>query len=62
MNEDEAYRELLGDDPARVARAEAALWETWTHSGRPEVDRLLRDGVAAMERQDFPAPRSSSPT
>jgi len=54
VNEDEAYRELLGDDPARVARAEAALWETWTHSGRPEVDRLLRDGVAAMERQDFP--------
>jgi tetratricopeptide (TPR) repeat protein len=54
VNEDEAYRELLGDDPARVARAEAALWETWTHSDRPEVDRLLRDGVAAMERQDFP--------
>jgi tetratricopeptide (TPR) repeat protein len=54
VNEDEAYRELLGDDPERVARAEAALWETWTHSGRPEVDRLLRDGVAAMERQEFP--------
>ena len=26
----------------------------WTHSGIPEVDRLLRDGVAAMERRDFP--------
>ena len=54
MNEDQAYRELLGDDPARIARAEALLWELWTHSGLSEVDRLLRDGVAAMERQDFP--------
>jgi tetratricopeptide (TPR) repeat protein len=53
MTEEQAYRELLGDDPARVARAEAVLWETWTHSGNAEVDRLLRDGVAAMERQDF---------
>src|SRR4029450_928459 len=53
MTEEQAYRELLGDDPARGARGEAVLWEPWPPSGNAEVDRLLRDGVAAMERQDF---------
>ena len=54
MTEDEALAALRGDDPARAARAEAALWAMWCRSGIPTVDVLLRDGVAAMERQDLP--------
>jgi tetratricopeptide (TPR) repeat protein len=49
MTEDQAYRELIGDDPDRAAQAAAALWDIWCRSGIPEVDRLFRDGVAAME-------------
>jgi tetratricopeptide (TPR) repeat protein len=54
MTEEQAYRELTGDDPARAARAAAALWEIWSRSGVPEVDRLFHDGVGAMEARDFP--------
>jgi tetratricopeptide (TPR) repeat protein len=50
MTEAEALAALRGDDPALAARAEATLWEIWCHSGVPEVDRLLQDGVEAMER------------
>lgn len=53
MTEDEAYRELTGDDPARAARAAAALWDMWSRSGNAEVDRLFAEGVAAMEARDF---------
>ena len=53
MTEDEAYRELRGDDPARAAQAAGALWDMWSRSGNGEVDRLFRDGVAAMEARDF---------
>ena len=52
MGEDEALAILRGDDPERVAQAEAALWAMWSRSGIPEVDALLRAGVLAMERQD----------
>jgi tetratricopeptide (TPR) repeat protein len=52
MTEAEALAALRGDDPARAARAEAALWEIWCRSGIPEVDRLLRDGVEALERRE----------
>jgi tetratricopeptide (TPR) repeat protein len=54
MTEEQAYRELTGDDRARAAQAAAALWEIWCRSGVPEVDRLFRDGVAAMESRDLP--------
>ncbi len=53
MTEDEALAALRGDDPAHAARAEAALWEMWCRSDIPDVDVLLRDGIAAMERQDL---------
>ena len=53
MNEAEALSILRGDDPAEAARAEAALWTLWCRSGDADVDRLLREGVEAMERQDL---------
>jgi tetratricopeptide (TPR) repeat protein len=53
VTEDEALSVLRGSDPEAAARAEAALWEMWCRSGRPEVDALLRRGVEAMERQDI---------
>lgn len=52
MTEAEALAALRGDDPAKIARAEATLWQIWCHSGIPAVDRLLREGIEAMERQD----------
>jgi tetratricopeptide (TPR) repeat protein len=53
MTEEQASRELTGDDPARAAQAAAALWDIWCRSGIPEVDRLFRDGVTAMESRDL---------
>jgi tetratricopeptide (TPR) repeat protein len=53
MTEDEALAILRADDPADAARAEAFLWAMWSRSGNEEVDALLREGVEAMERQDF---------
>ena len=53
MTEAEALAALRGDDPALAARAEATLWRIWCDSGDPELDRLLREGVEAMERRDL---------
>lgn len=53
MTEAEALAVLRGDDPALAARAEATLWEIWCRSGIPEVDRLLRQGIEAMERREL---------
>jgi len=53
MTEAEALAALRGEDPALVARAEAALWQIWCRSGIAEVDRLLGEGVEAMERQEL---------
>ncbi|HEY7254392.1 MAG TPA: tetratricopeptide repeat protein [Methylomirabilota bacterium] len=53
MTEAEALAALRGDDPALAARAEATLWRIWCESGDPELDRLLREGVEAMERRDL---------
>jgi tetratricopeptide (TPR) repeat protein len=53
MTEAEALAALRDDDPARAARAEAALWEMWCRSGMAEVDRLLQRGVEAMERREL---------
>jgi len=53
MTERQALRALRGDDPSRAAVAEAALWEMWCRSGNPEIDALLRQGIEAMERQEF---------
>ena len=53
MTEREALAKLRDDDPAEVARAEAALWRMWCQSGKSDVDALLIEGVEAMERRDF---------
>jgi tetratricopeptide (TPR) repeat protein len=53
MTEAEALAALRGADPILAARAEAALWEIWCRSGTPEVDRLLRQGIEAMERHEM---------
>src|SRR5262245_58818307 len=53
MSEAEALEALRGGDRARVAQAEAALWAMWCRSGRRELDALLAEGVAVLERRDF---------
>jgi tetratricopeptide (TPR) repeat protein len=55
MTEREALAALRDADPARVARAETALWAMWCHAGIPEVDALFGEGVAAMERRELDA-------
>jgi tetratricopeptide (TPR) repeat protein len=50
VTEEEAIVALRGDDPAQAARAEAVLWEAWSRSDIAEVNALMREGVAAMER------------
>ena len=55
MTEAEALAALRGDDPTLVARAESALWQMWCHAGIPEIDRLFREGVEAMERGELEA-------
>lgn len=41
------------DDGVRDA-AQAALWAIWHRSGRPEIDALLRAGIAAMSERRYP--------
>ncbi len=53
MTEAEALAVLQGDDPARAAQAEAALWAMWCRSGRAELDARLAEAIAAMERRDI---------
>ena len=53
MTEDEGLKALLGEDATAAARAEAALWEMWHRSGSREIDALMREGIAAMERRDL---------
>ncbi len=52
MTEAEALAVLQGDDPARAAQAEAALWAMWCRSGRAELDARLAEAIATMERRD----------
>jgi tetratricopeptide (TPR) repeat protein len=54
VREDEALSALRGSDAALAAQAEATLWQIWCRSGIPEVDKLLRQGIEAMERQELP--------
>lgn len=44
---------LAADDAVLTALAERALWEVWCRSGLPEVDALLHEGMAAMERENY---------
>jgi tetratricopeptide (TPR) repeat protein len=55
VTEPEALAALRGDDRARAARAEAALWAMWCRSGRLELDAQLTEATAAMERREFDA-------
>jgi tetratricopeptide (TPR) repeat protein len=55
MTEPEALAALRSDDPVEAGRAAAILWQLWHQSGDAKLDALLRDGIAAMERQDLRA-------
>jgi tetratricopeptide (TPR) repeat protein len=52
MTEGEALLALRGEDPETAARAASLLWRLWHRSGDPELDALLTEGIAAMERGD----------
>jgi len=53
MTEDEALKALRGSDAGAAAHAEALLWEMWHRSGNQELDALMREGIATMERRDL---------
>jgi tetratricopeptide (TPR) repeat protein len=55
MTEGEALLALRGDDPQLAARAANLLWRLWHRSGDPELDAILGEGTAAMERGDHAA-------
>jgi len=55
VTEREALAALRGGDAAEAGRAAAALWQRWHQSGDRKLDALLREGIAAMERQDLRA-------
>ena len=44
---------LYDTDPDVRAHAEAAVWQLWSRSGDPEVDRLFRSGVEHMENGEM---------
>jgi tetratricopeptide (TPR) repeat protein len=48
-----ALVDALRDDDAVVrGLAEQAMWEVWSRSGDPEIDRLLALGIAQMQERD----------
>ena len=50
----QALAQALRDGDALVREtAEQALWRVWHHSGKPEVDARLHDGLMAMQRRAF---------
>ena len=53
MTEAEALKALVGSDADAAAGAAAALWEMWHRSGDRELDALLREGMAVMERREL---------
>jgi tetratricopeptide (TPR) repeat protein len=55
MTERDALAALRGDDVAQAARAAGILWEMWHRSGDARFDGLLKEGIAAMQREDLPA-------
>jgi tetratricopeptide (TPR) repeat protein len=44
---------LHDSDPAFVELVEATLWRVWSRSGSAAVDALFRDGLQAMQAQDW---------
>jgi tetratricopeptide (TPR) repeat protein len=55
MTEREALEVLRGDDGAQTVRAAEFLWQMWHRSGDPRLDRLLQEGIEAMQHQDLSA-------
>ena len=53
MSERDELAALRGPDAARAAQAAAALWRRWHQAPDVATATLLRDGIAAMERQEF---------
>ena len=53
MTPDQALAALHAADPAKAARAADLLWALWHRSGDPQIDAVLHQGIAAMQRQDF---------
>ena len=49
--EHEALAALKGDDPELAATAEATLWRIWCRAAEPEVNRIFRAGIEAMQQQ-----------
>jgi tetratricopeptide (TPR) repeat protein len=52
-SEEEALATLKGEDRTQAATAEAYLWSVWCRSGDAEVDRTLRLGIEAMQRDNL---------
>ena len=50
-DEKQALAALRGEDSEIAATAEALLWRVWCRSGDPEIDRLMRDGIEAMQQR-----------
>jgi tetratricopeptide (TPR) repeat protein len=53
VSEQEALIALKGDDAELAATAEALLWSIWCRAGEPEIERIFRDGIEAMQRQNL---------
>jgi tetratricopeptide (TPR) repeat protein len=50
MGDADLVLEALYDaDPDVRSHAEAAVWQLWSRSGDPEIDRMLRSGIQDME-------------
>ncbi len=42
-------------DAAEAERVEQQIWTAWTTSGRPDVDRLMKEGAEMMAAGDYDA-------
>ncbi|WP_374651586.1 tetratricopeptide repeat protein [Dongia sp.] len=50
------FQRLHDADNAQIARlTEFMIWQIWSESGTPELDRMMEEGEAAMETQDYAA-------
>ena len=46
-------RLVTTDDPFERSRTEDRIWQLWLSSGNEETDRLMRQGVRAMNAHDY---------
>lgn len=48
------FKRLHDTDNLNIARlTELMIWDIWGETGKPELDRLMKEGEAAMEEEDF---------